>query len=140
MVSAFVDTSVLFAASYSSSGASREIIRLALQGKVQLVISDDVLQEAERNLGARYPAALEVFHQIIQAVPFEKVTPTTEDVQQAAAYTASKDAHIIAAAKRAQVDFLVSLDRRHLVGQPHVAQRSGLKIILPEQLLEVLRP
>jgi hypothetical protein len=43
MIRAFVDTSVLFAASYSSTGALRELIRLAFQGQVQRVISDDVL-------------------------------------------------------------------------------------------------
>jgi predicted nucleic acid-binding protein len=139
MIRAFVDTSVLFAASYSPSGASREIVGLALQGDIELVISDDVVEEAERNLGAKYPAALDVFRQFVQAVPFEKVSPTAEDVQQAASYTAAKDAPIVAAAKRAQVDFLVSLDRRHLVNQPLVAERSGLRIILPEELLRTMR-
>lgn len=52
MIRAFVDASVLFAASYSATGASRELIRLAFQGKVELVISDDVLEEVRRNLAA----------------------------------------------------------------------------------------
>jgi len=128
-----------FSASYSSTGASREIIRLAFQGEVQLVISEDVLEEAERNLAAKYPDTVAVFHQIMGSIPFEIVTPTTEEVQRAASYTADKDAHIVAAAKRAQVDYLVSLDRRHLVGVPEVAQRSGLKIVLPSDLLEEIR-
>jgi predicted nucleic acid-binding protein len=38
MIRAFIDASVLFAASYSSTGASRETIRLAFQRKVMLVI------------------------------------------------------------------------------------------------------
>ncbi|MEW6233371.1 MAG: PIN domain-containing protein [Chloroflexota bacterium] len=139
MIRAFIDASVLFAASYSSTGASRETIRLAFQRKVMLVISDDVLEEAEKNLALKYPATLEVFYQIIRAVPFEKVTPTTEDVQQAASYSAVKDAPIVAAAKRAKVDYLVSLDRHHLVNVPEVAQRSGLKILLPEEFLERIR-
>jgi predicted nucleic acid-binding protein len=58
---------------------------------------------------------------------------------QAAEYCALKDAPIVAAAKRAQVDYLVSLDRRHLVGVKEVAQRSGLKIVLPSELLEKIR-
>lgn len=41
-------------------------------------------------------------------------------------YTALKDGPIVAAAKRAQVDYLVSLNRRHLVGVAEVAQRSGV--------------
>jgi hypothetical protein len=54
-------------------------------------------------------------------------------------YTFPKDAPIVAAAKKAQVDFVASFDRKHLVGVPHVAQRSGLAIVLPEQLLAAIR-
>jgi hypothetical protein len=42
----FFATGVLFAASYSSTSASRELIRLAFQGQVGLVMSPDVLEEA----------------------------------------------------------------------------------------------
>jgi hypothetical protein len=51
-------------------------------------------------------------------VPFETVHPSKEQVLGAAQYTAVKDAPIVAAAKRARADYLVSLDRRHLVGIP----------------------
>ena len=57
----------------------------------------------------------------------------------AARYTELKDAPIVAAARRTHVDYLVSLDRRHLVDVPEVALRSGLKIILPGALLAHLR-
>jgi predicted nucleic acid-binding protein len=50
-----------------------------------------------------------------------------------------KDAPIVAAAKRAKVDYLVSLDRRHLVGNKEIEHRSGVKIVLPEELLALLR-
>ena len=134
-----MDASVLFAASYSSSGASREITRLAFRDQVRLVISEDVVEEAERNLAAKQPEALEVLRTILNSVPFQTVTPTIEEVQQAAVYTASKDAPIVAAAKKAEADRLVSLDRRHLVGVPEVAEGSGLKIILPQTLLKTIR-
>ena len=82
-----------------------------------------------------------MFQQIVDSVPFEVTTPTPEEVRSAASYTAVKDAPIVAAAKRAEVDYLVSLDRRHLVGQPHIAQCSGLKIVLPDELLgELCQP
>ena len=139
MIRAFVDTSVLFAASHSPTGASRELIRLAFQGEVQLVISDDVLEEARRNLGAKLPDALDLFQQIVDLLPFEIVTPTPEEVREAAKYTANKDAPIVAAAIRAQVDYLTSLDQRHLVGVPEVAQGSGLNIVRPHELLEAVR-
>jgi putative PIN family toxin of toxin-antitoxin system len=139
MIRAFLDTSVLFAASYSPTGASRELIRLAFQGQVRLAISDDVLEEARRNLAAKLPEALELLEQIVELVPFEVVSPTAAEVRAATTYTDPKDASIVAAAKRAQVGYLTSLDRRHLVDAPEVAEGSGLKIVLPHELLEVIR-
>lgn len=134
-----MDASVLFAASYSSTGASREITRLAFRGQVRLVISEDVVEEAERNLAAKRPDAVEVLHQILDSVPFQIVTPTPEEVQQAASYTANKDAPIVAAAKTSGADKLVSLDRRHLIDVAKVAKRSGLEIVLPEEALRQIR-
>ena len=139
MIRAFIDASVLMAACLSSTGASREIILQAIRGNASLVISELVLQETERNLIDKAPEALPAFHQFLDAVSFEFARPTKQEVLQTAAYIALKDTPIVAAAKRAQVDYLVSLDRRHLVGLPEVAQKSGLKIVLPNQFLEEIR-
>lgn len=139
MMRAFLDASVLFAAAYSETGASREIVRQAIRGGVSLVISPLVLQEVSRNLQAKAPEAVPDFELLCEVVGFEIVRPTTRDIKAAMEYTVPKDAAIIAAAKRAQVDFLVSLDRRHLVEQPDIAQHSGLRIVLPEELVEALR-
>jgi predicted nucleic acid-binding protein len=139
MIRAFIDASVLMAACLSSTGASREIILQSIRDNVSLVISDLVIQETERNLTNKAPEALPAFHQFLDAVSFELVRPTKQQVLQAAAYIALKDAPIVAAAKRAQVDYLVSLDRRHLVGLPDIAKRSGLNIVLPNRFLEEIR-
>jgi predicted nucleic acid-binding protein len=139
MIRAFIDASVLFAASLSPTGASREIIRQAVRGQVALVASKLVYEEVEKNLADKAPEALPAFRQFLDTVPFETVRPTKRQVLQAAQYSALKDAPIVAAAKRARVDYLVSLDRRHLVGVKEVAQRSGLKIVLPSELLGEVR-
>jgi len=139
MIRAFVDSSVLFSACLSTRGASHEIIRESERGNVDLVISRLVLQEAKRNLAQKAPQAVPLFSQFLTAVSFELVRPTKQEVLQAAAYTKLKDAPIVAAAKKAQVDFLVSLDRRHLVGIQILQKSSGLTIVLPETLLSRLR-
>lgn len=139
MIRAFIDASVLYAASASSTGASRETLRRAIQERVVLVISELVLAEVERNLAVKAPETLCDFQRILAVVPFELVRPTRRQVLQAAQYTALKDAPIVAAAKKARVDYLVSLDRRHLVSVPEVAQRSGLKVVLPEEFLDEMR-
>jgi predicted nucleic acid-binding protein len=139
MTRIFVDSSVLIAASLSATGASREIVRQAIRGRVTLVISNLVLEETEKNLARKAPEALPAFRRFLETVPFEIVRPTRQEVLDAAQYTAIKDAPIVAAAQKARVDYLVSLDRRHLVGVVEVARGSGLRIVLPQNLLEDIR-
>jgi predicted nucleic acid-binding protein len=50
-----------------------------------------------------------------------------------------KDASILMAAKDAQVDYLVTLNRKHFLDDPKVARRSGLQIGAPHDLLAWLR-
>jgi predicted nucleic acid-binding protein len=139
MMRLFVDANVFFTAALSATGASREIIRLGTLGTIILIVSELVLEEAERNLAAKRPDALPLLQLFLAIVPFEIVEPTKQEVLAAANYTVLKDAPVVAAAMRANVDFLVTLDRKHLVGVPEVAQESGLRIVLPEELLEEVR-
>lgn len=142
MIRAFIDSSVLVSACLSSRGASRAIMLAGLHSQVTLVLSDIVLLETERNLArlAKYATeALAVFQQLVETVPLTIVTADEAAVREAASYTHPKDAAIIAAARQAHVDYLVSLDRRHLVDVPGVSTRSGLVIVLPEILLAKIR-
>jgi predicted nucleic acid-binding protein len=139
MRTAFVDSSVLFAAALSRTGASHELLRESIRGNVTLVLSAFVVGETERNVRLKHPIALPVLHALFDALSFGLVNPTPGEVAEAATYTFPKDAPIIAAAKTTRVDYLTSLDRKHLVGVPEVAHGSGLTIMLPETLLAVIR-
>jgi len=139
MIRAFTDASALFAAAYSETGASREIIRLAIREKVRLVASELVFEEARRNLEDKAPRAVAYLADFRAAVDFEIVRPSKREVVEVMEYTATKDAPIVAAAKASKVDYLVSLDRHHLVEVPEVAKHSGLKIVLPADLLAEIR-
>jgi predicted nucleic acid-binding protein len=139
MIRAFIDSSVFFSACVSARGASREIVEYRLRGQISLVTSALVLRETQRNLADKVPAALAQFERFTTAVPFEFIRPSREEVQAAAAYTALKDAPIVAAARQARADYLCTLDRRHLLDVPEVSDRSGLIIVLPETLLANIR-
>jgi uncharacterized protein len=139
MIRVFVDANVLFAAALSLTGASHEILREGIRGSISLVVSDYILREAERNLDKKQPEALPALQALLEALAPDVVNPTQQQVIAATAYTEAKDAPVIAAAQHARVDYLVTLDRRHLINRPEVAQASGLRIVLPEQLLEELR-
>jgi predicted nucleic acid-binding protein len=139
MIRAFIDASVLFAGCLSARGASREIIQMGVQGGITLVVSDIVLEETRRNLAGKAPRALPFFQQLVEAIPLTVVKATKREVLRAAQYTELKDAPIVAAALRGKVDYLVSLDRKHLVGVQQVQVQSGLAIVLPEELLARIR-
>jgi predicted nucleic acid-binding protein len=68
MTRVFVDSSVLIAAAYSATGASREIIRWAIRGRITPVVSDLVLEETEKNLARKAPEALPAFRRFLDMV------------------------------------------------------------------------
>jgi predicted nucleic acid-binding protein len=76
---------------------------------------------------------------IFDTIPFEYIKPAKRDVLSAAKHVAQKDAPIIAAAKRAKVDFLVTLDKRHLLGRPELAAYVGTRIVAPKSAVESIR-
>jgi len=135
----FLDASVLFSAAYSASGASREIIRRGILGELQLVVSVWVVEEARRNLQAKAPGAVGQLDILLEAAAPHTAKPTETQIRSAMAYIAAKDAPVVAAARAANADHLVSLDRKHMVDVPGIEAASGLSILLPGGLLQKLR-
>ena len=135
----FVDTSVLFSAIFSPNGYARDVLTLAGEDALILVISRDVLEETERNLQKKAPGKIPLFTTLIALLAPEIIEAlTTEEVAATAAYTALKDAPIVAAAIKAGVDYLVTYDHKDLLDPPQVAEKSGLKIVRPETVIRLL--
>lgn len=136
----FVDASVLFPAAYSETSSARDLIRLSLRGQVTLLVSRLVLEETERNIRKKAPTKLVSFRAIVEAEVFTLVPdPTKEEVLAALEYTVLKDAPIVAAAKAAQVDYLVTYDHKDLLDKPEVAAKSGLRIVTPDIVVAAIK-
>ncbi|HQV68490.1 MAG TPA: PIN domain-containing protein [Thermoflexales bacterium] len=110
-----MDASAIYAMIVSSSGGARELARLAGQGQVTLVVSGYAFDEAARSFVIKDPQILDLLR-LFRAQPFWVWREhTREDVIEARKHVNDPfDAPIIAAAKRAEVDGLVSFDRKHL--------------------------
>lgn len=139
MIRFFLDASALFAAADSATGGSREIIRLGFAGEVDLVVSELVLEEARRNLAAKAPRAVPAFEVFVASAPFTVIDATRAQVVAMARHTVLKDAPVVAAAKRARAVCLVSLDRKHLLGNHALEEAAGLRILTPGAALRLLR-
>lgn len=129
MIRIFLDSSVLYSAAYSAKGHSRDLILLAIQNEISLVLSDLVIQEVRHNLNLNAPETLPVFDFLLSFLPFETVNPSRDEILDAAKIVELKDAPILAAAKKSQVDYLVTLDKKHLLDKPLLSQYSGMPIL-----------
>ena len=140
MIRVFLDASGLFSASYYKTGSSRDLLREAIRGNLKIVVSQHVLEEAERNLSQKAPEALPAFRELLTLVAAEVAEkPTLEELKRAATYTNLKDAPIVAAAAKAKVDYLVTWDRKHFIDDPKVAGKSGLMILTPDKLMAIAK-
>lgn len=135
----FLDTSALIAGVVSPTGAAREVLRLAEARVVELVVSRQVLTEADRNLSAKLPASLEDYHTLLHHLaPVVVEDPPHEAVQEAARVIHHNDAPILAAARRAAVDYLVTWNTRDFQTE-RVRAWAPFPIMTPGELLRAFR-
>src|SRR3712207_2700937 len=93
----FLDASVLFPATVSARGSARDLINSGLRGACELILSSDVIEECERNLAAKKPAALPRLAEFLELL-IHRAEPSASDVQRAAAVVVAKDAPVVAGA------------------------------------------
>jgi len=135
----FLDSSVLFAAAASATGASRALIILAELRLLRLVVCPQVFDEVKRNLQTKAPAALSHFQRLRQALDWEVVDdPTPEQVRSCMNIIAAKDAPILAAAIAARPHRLVTLDAHHF-DRPEVHRQVAFPIQTPGELMADIR-
>lgn len=134
--SVFVDSSVLIAAAISARGSARELLLQGLRGQRKLFLSPLVLDETERNLIRKAPAALPTFEVFRQALPAQHGDPPKSLVLRVARVVELKDAPIVAAALRARAHQVATYDRKHLLSQREQIQTPfGIIVATPDEIL-----
>ena len=136
----FLDTSVLFAAVHSEKGGARLILKLGEAGAISIIVGPWVLQEAENVLTRKSPRSKPLFALLLQQANVE-ISPradekTMEKALNIIAYT--PDAKVVAEAMMSDIDYFVSLDRKHLVGNPY-AEKLPFPIGTPGDFLAWFR-
>jgi predicted nucleic acid-binding protein len=137
----FLDSSALFSGIASASGAARALLVLSETGRIQTVISEQVIVETERAMAKKLPAALLDVRKAILASKAQVVAdPAPAEVAaHLRLISHAPDVSIVLAAIVARVDFLVTFNRRHFIDDPGVAQRSGLRVGDPGDALTWVR-
>jgi predicted nucleic acid-binding protein len=137
----FFDASALFAGVASPSGAARALLLLSEARAITIIVSEQVIAETERSLARKVPTALLFYRQALRTSGLRIVKdPTPTEVAAAQGMIAhAPDLPILVAAMKAGTGFLVTLNRRHFLDDPAVAQRSGLRIGAPGDALAWVR-
>lgn len=131
----FIDTSALIAGIVSTTGAAREVLRLCEAGIVEALVSRQVLVEADRNLSEKLPSLVEEFRDFMrQMAPVLLNDPSPGEVRRASRVIHYKDAPILAAAIRADIDCLVTWNTRHFKKRD-VTEAVRFKIVTPGEFL-----
>ncbi|MCX7593516.1 MAG: PIN domain-containing protein [Fischerella sp.] len=85
--------------------ASRAVLTMAEIGLFQLIVCEQVLEECQRNLSKKLPAALPIFTQLLTAInPEIQPNPPLAESTGWTTVIEAKDAPILAAAVLAKVD------------------------------------
>jgi predicted nucleic acid-binding protein len=135
----FFDASVLFAAAYSQRGSARDLLLAGLRGQATIWASEFVLEETERNLTAKAPAALPAFHLFRPTLTINLSQPSRSLVLRVARTVELKDAPVVAAAVAARARYLATYDRRHLLNHAAAIEAAfNVTVATPDDILTAL--
>jgi predicted nucleic acid-binding protein len=136
--SVFADANILIAAAASRTGASHAILSLAEMGMIKLIVSRQVLDEAERNLRHKLPDGLPILAEWLTYInPTILPDPQPDEFERWFSLIEEKDAPILETAVQASVDYLVTLNTKDFTAE--VAARTGLVILAPAEFIQNVR-
>ena len=113
----FLDANFFIAASASTGGGSSLLLELCIQGKATAILTRLILRESERNIRLKLnDEALARFYTLLARLnPTLIPLPVQSHIDEAAKVVNKKDAHVLAAARSSRAEYLITLDRKHLL-------------------------
>jgi len=137
----FLDANIWFSAAMSEQGGSFLICRLAQTGLIKGFANNHVLEEAERNLLLKAPQKLEAYFRLLKNTKPETVNlaPDLKFVRRLDYLLPAKDIPVVFGALATKADFLISLDKKHILQPKLKALGWPFRIVSPKEFLEFFR-
>ena len=138
IIDVFLDSSVLFAACGSLTGASHSIVSLAEMGLLNVHITPYVTMEVERNLHRRLPKGVPLLNQFLEkGTLILNNNPALEACKVWSHVIEEKDTPIVAAAVAINANYLLSFNTKDFTQQ--VAEACNINILTPGQFIQLSR-
>ena len=135
----FFDTSVYIAGLRSPDGAARELLRLVEAEVICMVVSDEVIMEVDRVIGAKFPELLQESRKFWKNLAPEVVpNPTADQIERFLQKLHKGDAAILCAAHLAKVSAFVTWNTRDFMAHG-VEALVDFPIVVPVGALKLFR-
>jgi len=137
----FLDSSSLIAGVLSSTGAAHTLLMLGEDETIFLTVSEWVVRESEEALHRKSPKSIKALRSSLLISKIQIVVdPSAEEIRANLYLVEDRDdVPVLFATVKAGVDYLATHDHKHFLDDPKVAERAGIKIGTPGDVLAWLR-
>ena len=134
----YLDASVLIAAILSPEGGSAKLIQFIKLGIISGISSQTVVEEVEKHSAKIGKKVSEIRLFIKDNGILVREKTTGDEAKPYREMVVEDDLHVIAGAKLTKSDYLVTLDKKHLLKEEVKRLVKPLKIVNPEYYLKGL--
>lgn len=140
----FFDASVLVAGAHSETGGSALLLEACKLGGFVAQVTALVILEAAHVLERDFPRRSMVrFYDSLAGIDWRILpVPPAERLETYTSLIDAKDLHVLAAAVEGESDFLLTLDRRHILAAAERVAEAGLpiRILTPGEFIRRVYP
>ncbi|MEA3374631.1 MAG: PIN domain-containing protein [Chloroflexota bacterium] len=140
----FFDASVLVAGAHSEQGGSALLLDASKLAGFTAQLTSLVVVEANHVLEKDFPPpSLARFYDYLAQIDWDVLpVPAGETLQKYAPLVDPKDLHVLAAAVEGQSEFLLTLDRKHILAAAEAVQKANLpiRILTPGDFIQQYYP
>lgn len=140
-VNIFLDSSALVAGVISTTGAAHTLLMFGEDETIMLTVNEWVVSESEEALSRKSPKNIKNLRNSLLSSKVQIVPNPSDEEIQANLYLMDDpdDIPVLLAAIKAKVDYLATHDHKHFLNDPKVAEKAGLKIGTPGDVLAWIR-
>lgn len=135
----FIDINVLISGLYPGKGNPGLILDSYISGKINILISQKVLNEVIKVLVEKLPEITILLQEFLTGYPPRIIKdPDPAKIKKWSGIINDEDAIILESAISSKCDYLVTGDR-HFYENAMIEKRSGLKVVKPGDFVEIFK-
>ncbi|MEK9143716.1 MAG: putative toxin-antitoxin system toxin component, PIN family [Patescibacteria group bacterium] len=134
----FFDASIIIAAILSPTGGSARLLKFAKNRTIVAITSQTVIDEVTDHTEKIHKTSQEISLYIKESGLLVRERVTQVEIEKVSGIVDSTDAHLVVGARGAACQYLVTLDKKHLLRAGVRKNVLPLQIVNPKELLEKL--